>query len=288
MKTTLTAITTASLIAANANAVPVTSGLIQDLDAEVGVTTSGTDVTAWVNQGSAGDDVTSGTGGAQLVASATPGGQAAVRFTNDRLVGDDAAAFDSIVQGSGLTWIAVINPGAQAGSDNPGKNAIFGTLENSSGFNGYVGGIDNAESVYGLERANSGADERTTGATTGLDAGWVIVVGRVAAGTGSVLQEVFVNSATADGSSNITIGAAGEADLLAIGAERAGGAAPEYYDGDLARLLIYNRPLTDQELDQVGFDLATTYGISTTFVLEPSSLALLGLGGLLIARRRRA
>ena len=34
----------------------VTSGLIQDLDANVGVTTNGTEVTAWANQAPSGGD----------------------------------------------------------------------------------------------------------------------------------------------------------------------------------------------------------------------------------------
>ena len=291
MKTrTWSALAAACLSAASADAVPVTSGLIQDLDAEVGVTRSGNDVTAWANQGSAGDDVSTNKGTPQFVSNATPNGQSAISFFQQRMAGGDHNAFTSLLSGTGYTWFVVMDPDAQDG----GSNNIFGALNNNPGtgfinFNGFAVGLDANSALRMLER-DLPTNEITLGQTAGLDnLGWVIAAGRLAAGTGAVAQEVFLNSATADGTSSVNIsGSPGIYQLtsaLTLGAERSNGR--ESFDGDVARILIYDRELTDAELEQVGYSLSQTYGIPTTFVPEPTSLALLGLGGLIALRRRR-
>lgn len=128
------------LSAASTNASTlITSGLIQDLDADAGVTLSGSQVTGWANQaGSGGDDVSSTGGAGTVTVVAGPNGGDALRFTNSqRLVGDDVSAFDSLVNGGGFTWLAVVD----ANNNAPSKNQIFGTLTNSNPFSGMTAGV---------------------------------------------------------------------------------------------------------------------------------------------------
>lgn len=56
-----------------------------------------------------------------------------------------------------------------------------------------------------------------------------------------------------------------------------------YFDGDIAELLIYNRALTLEERNQVAGYLADKYAIT---IPEPSALAVVGLGMLLLRLRR--
>jgi hypothetical protein len=233
-------------------------GLIQDLDAELGVTVAGAEVTAWDNQASSGgDDVSTNRGAPQLVPG--PLGRSAVYLSDGaRLAGTNVNAFTSIMQGSGHTWFVVVKPDLQSG--NQTKNAVFGTLMGSgpwSGIVGHVSGTDAPLVVNYMVRASS--DVFVTGTTDLYDEEWHIIGGRLAEGTGSVLAEVFVDMPVAEASASAAIpGACAE---LTIGAERSGG--NEAYDGALARLLIYNRPLSDAELKQTMSALYAKYFVPT-------------------------
>ena len=54
-----------------------------------------------------------------------------------------------------------------------------------------------------------------------------------------------------------------------------------FFDGDIARILIYDRALSDAELNQTGLSLASTYGVETEFVPEPSAIAIWSILGML-------
>lgn len=58
----------------------------------------------------------------------------------------------------------------------------------------------------------------------------------------------------------------------------AGGSLSDFLSGNLAEILFYNRALTDQEVNAVGFYLATKYGLETNYVPEPGTGGLLLLG----------
>ncbi|MCA9247432.1 MAG: PEP-CTERM sorting domain-containing protein [Planctomycetales bacterium] len=71
-----------------------------------------------------------------------------------------------------------------------------------------------------------------------------------------------------------------------------GGAAASFWTGNMSEFLIFNRALTDEEVNLVGAYLEITYGLDTAYVNtlpEPSTAVLLGLGLVgFFARRRRA
>ena len=230
----------------------VAGDLIQDLDAEEGVTTSGSDVTAWANQAvGGGDDMATGAGAPQLLADETPSGRAAIEFTNDKLVGDDHAAFDGLVRGDGYTWFLV----ARVLDNGGGNNRFFGTLNNGGAYDGICPGIESDDSIYDYIRSSS--DVFVHGSGNMNDGDYHVIAGRLAAGTGSQQHQLYVDSATAQNSGSVNIGASIESGALTIGAERTGG--NEYGDTDIARLLIYDRPLSDVELTHNVTVLSNAY-----------------------------
>ena len=284
---TLASITTAA-ITLQSQAAIVAGGLIQDLDAGVGVVEgggAGTGVTSWQNQGSAGDDLTTNrgtiglnTGGTFDFVTLSGGGP-------PRMVGDDAAAFDSIMNGNGHTWFAVIRP--EVGANSGQKNAVFGTLTNSNPFSGVGAYVSNNNNGAYMTRPAS-SDVFANGTTSVNDGEWHIVAGRLSAGTGTQLAEIFTDGPLVEGTANPNILGTTNSDALTLGAERTGGS--ENYLGDIARILIYDRPLTDAELNSTGFELGNLYGIDNSFIIPEPSTSLfgtIGLAGLWLLRRRR-
>lgn len=263
------------------------SGLIQDLDASSGVVESGgtgTGVTSWANSAaSGGDDLVTNRGSVTLSTAGSFPFLTLETGTSARMVGDDDSAFNSLLGGAGHTWFAVVRAAEFSNSGN--KNAIFGTLTEGFGFTGVVAHASNGVAGY-LNRPF--ADNFTLGTTSIVDGQWHIVAGRLSAGTGTQSADVFVDGPAAEASNSVSIPGTSGVGALAVGAERIGGG--EDYEGDIARILVYDRPLTDSEINLVGAELSELYAINGSFVVpEVSSALLISIAGLMsaFARRRR-
>ena len=270
----------------------VKSGLIVDLDADRGVVADADGkVSAWTNQVSyfAAKDFVPNDYGIRL---AKPGsgqptwkpelselnGHRSVVFTEDELINDQEDAFDHLITGSGYTWLAVIKPyesAAPAESTEFGQprlrdvNAFLGNLRNSDNYEGLWGCFDDDLTVWCGSRSGAtfGRFDKNNPKLTGprLEPDrFYIIAARMGKGTGNVPIELFVNQSQPLASVTFPVNPSANASKLAIGTERDATNHPgsESFDGELARVLIYERPLDDREMERVFAHLGEQYGIA--------------------------
>jgi hypothetical protein len=82
-------------------------------------------------------------------------------------------------------------------------------------------------------------------------------------GTGEVQIELFINDLRPVASKPFPVNPKANSSKLAIGQERDATNHPgkESFDGEIARFLIYERPLTGDELRQTMDSLKATYAV---------------------------
>jgi len=59
------------------------------------------------------------------------------------------------------------------------------------------------------------------------------------------------------------------------------------FQGDIAEVVIYNAALSNADRNQTGWYLGDKYGLTVSYIPEPSTMVLLSLGGLALLRRRK-
>jgi hypothetical protein len=181
------------------------------------------------------------------------------------LVNTDEDAFDKLLTGSGYTWIVVIAPYVQIGRV-PNVNAFLGDLRNGGIYEGFWAGLEDDNALwmgsrngitYGRYDPNN---PKVTGPRLQRDQ-YYLVAGRMAAGLGAVATELFVDSTNPAGSQVFAVNPNANSSRLAIGQERDAINHPgaESFDGELARVLIYERPLNNEELANTLNALKKTY-----------------------------
>ena len=86
------------------------------------------------------------------------------------------------------------------------------------------------------------------------------------AGAGEVQIEVFINDAQPLASMPFPVNPQANSSKLAIGQERDAANHPgkESFDGEISRFLLYERPLTSDELKQALEYLRRTYAIDSS------------------------
>jgi hypothetical protein len=267
-------------VTATANAQVVAEGLILDLDADKGVAVEDGDrVVKWTNQVAAfaAKDFVKRDKGRKEPGSGRPtlkksvaaiGGHSTLVFKRQELVNHEEDAFDHLLTGSGYTWFAVMCVHKQV-VQLKDVNSFFGNLRNGGKYEGIWGNVTDDNRVWiGSRNAITFGrwDENNPMVLAPKplkENRYYVVAGRMGAGTGEVRIEVFINDPQPVASKPFPVNPAANPSKLAIGQERDATNHPgkESFDGELARFLVYERPLTNDELEQMLEHLEKTYTI---------------------------
>ena len=239
------------------------AGLLVDLDASRGVTADAEGrVSRWVSQAGPAEarEFVGQDKGRKLPGSGLPtllkvDDEAVVSFREQELLCADEQVFDGLIRGSGCTWAAVLRPYAQGRDGLKDVNSFFGNLRNGARYEGIWGCLDDDNTVWWGARngLSFGRFDVNNPKLIGpkLAAGRrTVVAGRMAAGTGTVLLELFVDGPTAVATGRFPVNLTADSSKLAVGQERDAVQHPgrESFDGELGRFVLWNRPLTDDEL----------------------------------------
>jgi hypothetical protein len=196
------------------------------------------------------------------------GGHNTVVFKRQELINNDEDAFDHLITGSGYTWFAVMSVYRQV-SGLKDVNSFFGNLKNGGKYEGFWAGLKDDNTLW-------------TGSRNGITFGrwdennpqvpgpkleenrYYVIAGRMGAGTGKVIIELFVNGTKPVASKPFPVNQEANSSKMAIGQERDATNHPghESFDGELARLLMWERPLSDRELEKTLSSLKKTYVLS--------------------------
>ncbi len=255
--------------------VPIKEGLLLDLDANLGVDVEdGVRVHAWHNQvtGNAADVFVKQDEGRKVAGSGRPtwkvnvaaiGGRNSLIFEEQELINLDEDAFDHLVKGSGYTWFSVmcVYPQRVGKKD---VNSFFGNLRNGSPYEGFWGNLMDDNRVWMGTRNGfkpKGKPSLWHDTLNPLVATpepietnrYYVIAGRMGAGVEIVDLELFVNSATPVDTKSVPVNPEANPSKMAIGQERDATNHPgkESFHGEIARFLIYERPLSDAELAEI-------------------------------------
>lgn len=268
------------LLSAAAAAQGIEKGLILDLDADRGVVIEDDDrVVKWTNQISsfAAKDFVKQDEGRAKPGSGRPtlkksvaaiGGHNTVIFRRQELVNHHEDAFDHLLTGSGYTWFAVMCVYEQV-VQLKDVSSFFGNLRTGGNYEGIWGNVTDDNRIWigsrnGITFGRWDENNPMVTAPQPLEERrYYVVVGRMGAGTGTVRIEVFINSSQPVVSAPFPVNAKANASKMVIGQERDATNHPgkESFDGEIARFLIYDRPLTDVELKETLTHLKKTYTI---------------------------
>lgn len=266
-------------------------GLILDLDADESVTTNeDNEVLHWKNQvtHSLAKDFYPKDYGIRM---AMPGsgrpklktkiseikGHNSVIFNEDELINEQEDVFDYLLTGSGYTWFTVIKPYTTANPEEATEfglhrlkdvNSFMGNLKNGGNYEGLWGCFDDDLTIWSGSRSGVtfGRFDENNPKVSGIQLKpdqFYIVASRVGSGTDMVDVELFVNGINPVGTKKFPVNINANPSKLAIGTERDATNHPgsESFDGEIARVLIYERPLDYIEMSSVFEELKIKYDI---------------------------
>jgi type 1 glutamine amidotransferase len=264
---------------------PLTKGLLLDLDADHGIVLEkGDRISSWHNKIKNNavksfdkqdtGRVVAGTGMPQLkLNNAAINGHNTVVFHRQELLNDNENAFDHLTSGSGYTWFSVMSVNPQIPGI-PNVHSFFGNLRNTNvdkkgHFEGFWGGLSDSNKVWmgsrnGITQGRWDVNNPYVVAPKALEKSkYYLVMGRMASGTGNVKIELFINETTPVAKDIFIVSADVNPSKMAIGQERDATNHPgaESFDGEIARFLIFERNLSDEELKTIAGYLKKKYEI---------------------------
>ncbi|QGY47207.1 hypothetical protein GM418_27145 [Maribellus comscasis] len=258
----------------------LSDGLLLDLDADKGILLDdGNKIISWANQANNQEvrDFIIQDEGRETAGSGRPvlkmgvsklNGHNSVIFHRQELVNHNEDAFDHLITGSGHTWFSVMAVYEQV----PGLkdvNSFFGNLRNGGKYEGIWGCVtdDNRPWTGGRNGITFGRWDENNPMVLAEEpletAKYYIVAGRMGSGSGTVNSELFINSAEVAASKPFPVNSEANSSKMAIGQERDAIEHPgkESFDGEIARFLIYERPLSDDEMKSMFKRLAKNYDL---------------------------
>ncbi len=240
--------------------------LILDLDATKGIELAAGDrVVAWRNQAPIKTELVfvsqdqgrkeAGSGSPTVRKAVTEiNGLPAVDFRQQELVCKDEDFFDSLTTGKGHTWIAVIavHPQRIGLKD---VNSFFGNLRNGGKYEGVWGCVNDDNTVWWGTRngLSFGRFDKNNPQVIGpiLEQGkFHIIAGRMTAGNETATLSLHIGLEKTVAQAEFPVDSKANPSRMAVGQERDAIEHPgfESFDGEIARFLIWERPLDDKEL----------------------------------------
>jgi len=258
----------------------IRKGLILDLNADHGIKMANERVASWQNQvdwkvkafiATRDANHEKGTGQPTLKEKvAAIGGHNTVVFKRQELINTDEDAFDHLITGNGYTWVAVMSVYPQI----PGLkdvNSFFGNLKNGGKYEGFWAGLKDDSTLWAGSRngITFGRWDQNNPQLLGpklQENRYYVIAGRMGAGTGTVTIELFVNEARPVASKPFPVNPKANSSKMAIGQERDATNHPghESFDGELARVLMWERPLSDGEFEKVLSWLKKAYDVKAS------------------------
>lgn len=260
---------------------PIQKGLIVDLNADKGVVTNADNkVEKWINQASAPivKEFVKTDEGRKVKGSGMPAlrkglaelnGHSSIAFVKQELIAHDEDAFDYLLTGNGYTWFCVLKAGKQSG-ELKDVNSFFGNLKNGGNYEGIWGGLNDNNSIW-MGSRNGATFGRwddnnpyVTSNTVLEQDKYYLLMGKMGKGTDTVTLSLYLNNGGSPVASRpFPVNKLANSSKMAIGQERDAIQHPgtESFIGEISRFLLYDRPLSDQELNKTAKELKKMYSV---------------------------